>query len=94
MQFWVSRDLFTDLIAGEAAVRTLLLRERTAVRRIQNRTFRKIITNNTHGANTPVFSWIMLPVSQWKWLTDNYLELELHLKPVNKVVVEQEPSID
>ena len=36
MQFCVSRYLFTDLTAGEATVRTFLLRYTTAASRIKN----------------------------------------------------------
>ena len=52
-QFRVSRDLFTDLTAEKATVRTFLPRLLTAASRIQNCTYRKIITYQTHQSNLP-----------------------------------------
>ena len=43
-QFRVSRDLLTDLTAGEATVRNFFPRQFTAASRIQNCMYRKIIT--------------------------------------------------
>ena len=55
--FWtqirVSRDLFTDLTAGKAMVRTFLLRLLTAASRSQNCTYRNIITYQTPQSNFP-----------------------------------------
>ena len=53
-QFRVSRDLFTDLHAGKATVRTFLPRLLTAASRIQNCTYRKIITYQTPQAKLPI----------------------------------------
>ena len=52
-QFRVSLDLFTDLTAGKATVRTFLPRLLTAASRIQNCTYRKIITYQTPQSNLP-----------------------------------------
>ena len=52
-QFRVSRDLFTDLAAGKATVRTFLPRLLTAASRILNYTHRKIITYQTPQSNLP-----------------------------------------
>ena len=52
-QFRVSRDLFTDLTAGKATVRTFLQRLLTAASRIQNCAYRKIITFQTPQSNLP-----------------------------------------
>ena len=53
-QFLVSRDLFTVLTAGKATVRTFLPRLLTAASRIQNCTYRKIITCQTPQSNLPL----------------------------------------
>ena len=52
-QFHVLRDLFTDLTTGKATVRTFLPRLLTAASRIQNCTYRKIITYQTPQSNLP-----------------------------------------
>ena len=52
-QFRVSRDLLTDLTAGKATVLTFLPRLLTAASRIQNCTYRKIITYQTPQSNLP-----------------------------------------
>ena len=52
-QFRVSRDLFTDLTAGRAMVRTFLPRLLTEASRIQNGTHRKIITSQSPQSNFP-----------------------------------------
>ena len=49
----VSRDLFTDLTAGKATVRTFLPRLLTAASRIEYCTYRKIITYQTPQSNLP-----------------------------------------
>ena len=53
-QFRVLRDLFTDLTAGEATVRTFLPRQLTAASRIQNCTYRKIIAYQNPQLNLPI----------------------------------------
>ena len=53
-QFRVSRDLFTNLTAGKATVRTFLPHLLTATNRIQNCTHRKIITYQTPKSNLPI----------------------------------------
>ena len=53
-QFRVSRDIFTDLTAGKATVRTFLPRLLTAASRIQNCTYRKIITYQNPQSNLPI----------------------------------------
>ena len=52
-QFRMSRDVFTDLTARKATVRTFLPRLLTAASRIQNCTHRKIITYQTAQSNLP-----------------------------------------
>ena len=52
-QFRVSSDLFTDLTARKAAVRPILPRLLTAASRIQNCTYRKIITHQTSQSSLP-----------------------------------------
>ena len=53
-QFRVSLDLFTDLTTRESTVRTFLPRQLTVVSRIQNCTYRKIITYRTPQSNLPI----------------------------------------
>ena len=53
-QFRVSRDLFTDITAGEATVRTFLPRLLTAASRNQHCTYGKIITYQTPHSNLPI----------------------------------------
>ena len=52
-QFRVSRDLFTDLTAGKATIRTFLPRLLTTASRIQNCTYRKKIKYQTPQSNLP-----------------------------------------
>ena len=59
-QFRVSRDLFTDLTAGKATVRTFLPRLLTAASRIQNCTYREIITYQTPQSNMPINAYALL----------------------------------
>ena len=66
-QFRVSRDLFTDLTAGKAAVRTFLPRLLTAASRIKNCTYRKIITYQTPQSNLPSVS-NLVDNSHWLYL--------------------------
>ena len=49
----MSRDVFTDLTAGKATVRTFLPRLLTAASRIQNCAYRKITTYQTPQSNLP-----------------------------------------
>ena len=60
-QFRVSRDLFTDLITGEATVRIFLAQQLIAASRIHNCTYRYIITYRPDLSNLPN-SW---PSSPW-----------------------------
>ena len=65
--FWtqcrVTRDLFTDLTSGKATVRTFLPRVLTAASRIQNCTFRNIITHQTPKSNLPIVIVIVIVVT-------------------------------
>ena len=54
MQFHVSRDLFADLTAGKATVRTFLPRLFTAASQIQNCAHRKMIMYQTPLSNLPI----------------------------------------
>ena len=53
-QFRVSRDLFTDLTAGVSTVRTFLPRYLTVPSRIQNCSYRKIVTHRTPRRTCPI----------------------------------------
>ena len=63
-QFRVSRDFFTDLTAGKATVRTFLPRLLTAASRIQNCTYRTIITHQTPQSNLPIVIDYLTPKAQ------------------------------
>ena len=67
-QFRVLRDLLTDLTAGKPTVRTFLPRLLTAASRIQNCTYRKIITYQTPQWNLPIVNLI------WARFTHIYAE--------------------
>ena len=63
--FWTQfRDLFTDLTEGKATVRTFLPRLLTVASRIQNCTYRKIITYQTAQSNLPNVDYIL---SRGRW---------------------------
>ena len=51
----MSRDLLTDLTAGDATVRTFLPRKLTDASRIQNCSYRKIITYKAPKWNLPIY---------------------------------------
>ena len=70
----MSRDLFTDLPAGEATVRVFLPRILTAASRIENCTYRKIITYQPLSRTCPLVpnswpkghvSWLHKRASKW-----------------------------
>ena len=69
--FFVSRDLFTDLTVGEARILTFIPRLSTASSRVQICTYRKIITYQDPQSNLPAAEiWLLL------WTT--YQRYSLH----------------
>ena len=84
-KFRVSRDLFTDLTAGTATVRTFLPRLLTAASRIQNCSYRKIITYQTPQSNLPIVTTnpdrsILITIITWHFQFRPMNISILHLK--------------